>query len=84
MALSGASELRFLNPGVDACVANCRARPWGPHKYPSKEEQDARLDFLLDWVREYATRADEYSLAAHRRLYDAFGGTKREYPGLSA
>ncbi len=84
VALSGASELRFLNPGVDACVANCRARPWEPHKYPSKEEQDARLDFLLDWVREYATRADEYSLAAHRRLFDAFGGTKREYPGLSA
>jgi len=77
--LPDASELRFLNPGVDVCVANCRARPWEPHKYASKAEQDARLAFLLDWVRDYDTRDDEYSLTAHRRLYDMFTGSKREY-----
>src|SRR5215213_3005159 len=27
-ALSRASELRFLNPGVEACVRNCESRPW--------------------------------------------------------
>jgi adenylate kinase family enzyme len=74
-----ATELRFLNPGIDACVRNCRARPFEPHKYASMEEQNARLDFLLSWVREYAVRQDEYSLAAHCRLFDAFPGAKREY-----
>jgi adenylate kinase family enzyme len=74
-----ATELRFLNPGVEACVANCRARPWEPDKYPSKEAQDAMLDFLLGWVREYDTRDDEYSLARHRAVFDGFTGSKREY-----
>ena len=78
-ALPWCTELRFLNPGVEACVANCRRRPWEPEKYASPEEQDARLAFLLDWVRSYATRADEYSLAQHRALFDGFGGPKREY-----
>ena len=82
--LADASELRFLNPGVDACVANCRSRPWEPHKYASKAEQDARLEFLLAWVCEYPTRGDEYSLAAHRRLFDAFTGAKGEYTDLTA
>lgn len=79
VALRSATELSFLNPGVEACVRNCRARPWEPHKYASKEEQDERLEFLLGWVREYEARDDEYSLAAHRRLFDAFAGPKREY-----
>jgi adenylate kinase family enzyme len=74
-----ATELRFLNPGIDACVTNCRTRPFEPHKYASMEEQNARLDFLLSWVREYAVRDDEYSLAAHRRVFDAFTGLKVEY-----
>jgi adenylate kinase family enzyme len=74
-----ATELRFLNPGIDACVRNCRARTFEPHKYASMEEQNARLEFLLSWVREYAVRDDEYSLAAHRRLFEAFAGQKREY-----
>lgn len=79
VALPFATELRFLNPGVDACVHNCRTRPWEPHKYASKEEQDARLEFLIGWVREYESRDDEFSLVAHRRLYDAFSGRKAEY-----
>jgi adenylate kinase family enzyme len=73
-----ASLLVFLNPGVDACVAHCRARPWEPHKYATPEAQDANLAMLLDWVRAYATRDDACSLAAHRALYDRFPGAKRE------
>jgi adenylate kinase family enzyme len=76
-----ATELRFLNPGTEACVANCQRRPWEPEKYRSPEEQDAKLDFLLEWVRHYATRSDEYSLARHRSLYDTFSGPKQEYTG---
>ena len=74
-----ASDLRFLNPGVETCVQNCRSRPWEPHKYASKEEQDRYLDFLLAWVREYETRTDEFSLVAHRQLFESFEGLKREY-----
>lgn len=78
-ALPFCTELRFLNPGVEACLAHCRARPWEPAKYASPEEQDRRLDFLLDWVRTYETRPDEYGLARHRAIYDGFAGLKREY-----
>ena len=73
-----ASQMIFMNPGVETCVANCKARPWEPHKYSSKEEQDKRLGFLLDWVREYEARTDEFSLEAHRKLFDSFAGNKRE------
>ncbi|TVP48558.1 MAG: shikimate kinase [Gemmatimonadales bacterium] len=79
--LPHATEVRFLNPGVEVCVANCLARPWEPEKYPSKEAQDEMLDFLIGWVREYESRADEYSLARHRALFDGFGGTKFMYGG---
>lgn len=73
-----ASELIFLNPGVAACVAHCAARPWEPEKYASPEEQDERLAFLLGWVRSYPARTDEYGEAAHRAVYEAFDGPKRE------
>jgi adenylate kinase family enzyme len=73
------TEMIFLNPGVEACVENCRARPWEPHKYPSREAQDANLRMLLEWVREYATREDEFSLREHRKLFDAHAGQKVEY-----
>jgi adenylate kinase family enzyme len=79
VALPFCTELRFLNPGTEACVAHCRARPWEPAKYASREEQDAKLAFLLDWVRQYETRDDEYSLARHRALFDAFAGPKQEF-----
>jgi adenylate kinase family enzyme len=80
-ALPHCSELRFLNPGVEACVAHCRARPWEPHKYASRAEQDELLEVLVDWVRRYETRDDEYSLARHRAIFDGFAGPKREYTG---
>ena len=82
LVLPYASEVRFLNPGVEACIANCRARPWEPEKYPSKEAQDQKLDFLLNWVREYESRADEYSLARHRELFEGFLGPKVELSSL--
>ena len=75
-ALPLCTEFRFLNPGTEACVANCQARPWEPKKYASPREQDERLAFLLDWVRGYETRNDEYGLAQHRALFD--GVRRRE------
>jgi adenylate kinase family enzyme len=78
-ALPWCSELRFLNPGVEACLRNCRARPWEPEKYASAAEQDERLAYLLEWVAQYGVRDDEYSLRRHREVFAGFGGPRREY-----
>lgn len=72
-------EFVFLNPGVDTCVAHCRARPWEPDKYESAEAQHRNLELLIEWVCTYETRDDEYGLRSHRALYDAFRGRKQEY-----
>ena len=79
LVLPHCSEVVFLNPGVEICSDNCRQRPWEPHKYPSPEAQDANLGMLLAWVEQYPERCDEFSLQAHRRLFDQYAGTKREY-----
>ncbi|MGD8324336.1 MAG: hypothetical protein PVF50_08210 [Gammaproteobacteria bacterium] len=57
--------------------SNCRSRPWEPHKYRSREEQDEKLSFLVQWVTEYYTRDGDMSLSAHRELYEAYTGAKR-------
>lgn len=82
LALAHATHLVFLNPGVEACIANCRARRWEPHKYSSAAAQDRNLPILVEWVRGYVTRMDEFSLARHRRLFDAYAGDKHEYNEL--
>ena len=74
-----ASELIFLNPGREACLANNRERPWEPHKYASKAAQDAMLESLQVWVADYYKRTDDWSLAAHRRVFDAHAGPKIEH-----
>jgi adenylate kinase family enzyme len=71
-------ELIFVNPGEAACLRNCRARPWEPHKYASKEVQDSKLEYLLAWVSDYYRRADGASLARHRAIFDGYRGPKRE------
>ena len=69
--------LIFLQPGQDVCVANCRARPWEPHKYRSKQEQDDHLEDLLGWVRSYYDLDGSMSLAGHRAVFQAYAGPKR-------
>jgi hypothetical protein len=78
------ATLLFLNPGVDACLANAMARPWEPHKYASKEAQDANLQMLLGWIREYDARDDVFGLRAHRSLFDGFAGNKQELTSREA
>lgn len=73
------SELVFLNPGREACLANNARRPWEPHKYASMEAQNAMLDTLQAWVGGYYERDDDWSYAAHRRLFDTYSGARREY-----
>jgi adenylate kinase family enzyme len=76
--------LIFLDPGLEQCIANCRARPWEPHKYASREEQDARLEFLLSWVADYHSRDGDMSLAGHQALFDAYTGPRRHLREPSA
>jgi hypothetical protein len=79
VALPHCSELCFLNPGIEACVANCRSRPWEPSYCESPEEQQRLLGPLIDFVRAYETRTDEYGLARHRHIFALFAGPKREH-----
>jgi hypothetical protein len=78
VALHRCTQLVFLNPGVEVCVEHARSRPWEPHKYASKEAQDANLDMLLRWIRDYPLREDELSLRSHRTLFDGYLGDKVE------
>lgn len=72
------TEMVFLNPGPEACLANNRRRPWEPHKYASADAQNAMLDNLQAWVAGYYQRQDAWSYQAHRRIFDAFEGVKSE------
>jgi adenylate kinase family enzyme len=74
------TELRFLNPGVEVCIEHCRQRPWEPEKFASAAEQQVMLENLIQWVRDYETREDEYGLKRHRQIFDTYTGNKREYP----
>ncbi|HLQ46763.1 MAG TPA: hypothetical protein VK137_18610 [Planctomycetaceae bacterium] len=78
-ALPHCSELRFLNPGLEVCVRNCRSRPWEPSYCSSPEEQQRLLEPLIAFVRDYDVRTDEFSLARHRALFDSFPGSKQEF-----
>lgn len=82
IALPYCTELRFLNPGIDVCIDHCRLRPWEPEKYASHEEQQAMLTTLIEWVREYESRDDEYGLKHHRKIYENFYGRKTEYTSV--
>lgn len=79
LVIKEANEVIFLNPGVETCINNCRNRPWEPHKYKSKDEQNRNLDMLLGWVKQYPGRNNEFSLTAHRKLFHEFVGNKTEY-----
>jgi len=78
LAAADCTELVFMNPGEAACLANCRQRPWEPHKYASPAAQDEKLPLLLEWVHGYYVRDDAWSLVRHRQLYRGHDGTKRE------
>lgn len=71
------TELVFLDPGLEACLANNLRRPFEPHKYASKAAQDEKLAELQAWVRSYYTRDDAWSFREHVRIFDAHRGAKR-------
>lgn len=83
-SLEFSPHLLVLDPGVEQCFTNCMSRPWEPHKFASKKEQDDKRSFLLDWVEAYYSRDDDMSLIAHKVLFQAYTGPKQwlsELPG---
>lgn len=78
------TELRFLNPGLEACIENTQRRPWEPHKFASPSLQEKNLENLKKWVEDYDLRTDEFSLTFHRRIYEDFDGIKREYTSINS
>lgn len=70
------NELVFLDPGREACLANNRQRPWEPHKYATREAQDAMLEPLQAWVSGYYERDDDWSWRRHLALFEAHAGPK--------
>ena len=77
LVLDDATELVFLDLPASLCVENAKQRPWEPHKYPSKEAQDANLSLLIDWIKNYDDRKDEFSRKANQKVYENFAGTKQ-------
>lgn len=70
-------HLLLLDPGMDQCLSNCRTRPWEPHKYKSRAEQDRKLGALLEWVADYYVRDGDMSLKAHEALFETYRGPKQ-------
>ena len=77
IAMNYATEAIFIDLSIDQCVLNAKNRPWESHKYESKEAQDQNLEMLIDWIKQYQTRDDEFSHLAHTKLFDAYKGHKR-------
>ena len=81
-ALTDCTDLRFVNPGIDACVANCQRRHSDWRILRRSEDERSPLEKLLPWVRDYEQRDDEFALARHRAIFDRFDGLKTEYNKL--
>lgn len=79
LAAPEANEIIFLNLPIELCIENAKSRPWEPHKYPSKQVQDANLAMLIDWIAQYTHRTDTFSQKAHQDFFDNFSGKKRCY-----
>lgn len=78
-AATSATEAVFMNLSTEHCIRNARKRPWEPHKYASKSEQDANLEMLIDWIKAYSTRDDTFSHRMHQSFFESFIGIKKMY-----
>lgn len=72
-----ATEIIFMDLPIAACIENAKSRPWEPHKYESKQAQDANLEMLINWIADYERRTDTFSRQAHFQFYQQFLGKKR-------
>lgn len=79
MAVSESTQIIFMNLPIEICIANAKKRPWEPHKYKSKEAQDANLDMLIHWIAQYNERDDTFSLLSHEKFFKKYPGSKKMY-----
>lgn len=82
LAAPHSNEIIFLNLSVEECISNAKKRPWEPHKYESKQAQDANFNMLADWISQYGERDDFLSEAAHRKFYNNYSGKKAIYTSI--
>jgi hypothetical protein len=76
IAVPQSNELIYMNLPIGVCIANAKSRPWEPHKYESKEAQDANLEMLIEWISQYSERVGTFSESAHKALYSSYAGKK--------
>ncbi len=76
LAAPYSNEVIFMNLSVEACISNAKSRSWEPHKYSSKEAQDANLEMLINWIIQYTERQDTFSETTHKRFYNEYLGKK--------
>ena len=80
-ALAGPEDhLVWLDLPVERCLEHARARPWEPHKWPSKAEQDAFLPHLEAFIRSYPDDPSPTGRAAHATLFETFPGARERHP----
>lgn len=79
LIIPAASEIIFLNLSIEDCISNAKNRPWEPHKYASKADQDANLNMLLGWIAQYTERDDSFSQGSHEALFNCYQGKKTMY-----
>lgn len=72
-------HLVWLDLSVSDCTANAEGRPWEPHKWPSREQQDAFLPNLLEFIARYPEDVAPTGRPAHAALYDSFPGTRERH-----
>lgn len=73
---TGEVGLVFLDMDTLMCVQRARTRAWEPHKFDSKEEQDAALAYLLGWIDEYPSRKGPLGRPEHLTLFEKWKGPK--------
>jgi len=76
LLITEASHLVFLDLPIEACIDNAKQRPWEPHKYSSKSEQNKNLPMLMGWIEQYDERVDTFSYVAHDDFFERFLGVK--------
>ena len=73
------TEIIYMNLSIEECISNANNRPWEPHKYASKAEQDANLAMLIQWISQYELRDDNFSKAAHLAFFQNYSGAKKMF-----
>ena len=62
--------------------SNTRTRPREREMTGSDAEYKKLVNGLIQWIRQYETRDDEFSFTRHQAIFELFDGAKREFTKL--